>query len=110
MKFDIDKDRVPLWKGAAGKFQADVNVGAPTDPLPVSASAIAGLTFSAQGTTAIGSDVKVGISASTSLKLAALFKEQTGAASDLVTEFELTPSLSDTNLLLAFDLPTVGAR
>src|SRR6478735_4842376 len=100
MKFDIDKDQVPLWKGAKGKFQADVNVGAPTDPLPVSASAIAGLTFSADGETAIGSDVKVGISASTSLTLAALFKEQTGAAPGLVTEFDLTPALSDNNCLL----------
>jgi hypothetical protein len=104
MNLEITQDQIPLWQGANGKFQADVNVPAPTDPLPVSANAIASLSFSAAGKAALGKDVSLGVSASTSVKLAALFQEQTGADPDLVTEFNLTPSLKADNLLLALDL------
>src|ERR1039457_6526536 len=103
-QIEIAKDQIPLWHGANGKFQLDVDVPLPTDPLPVSATAIASVSFSADGTTSIGGDVTLGVTAQTSLKLAALFKEQTGADPDLWTEFDLAPAMGDDNLLLALDL------
>lgn len=103
-QIDIDKSQIPLWKGATGKFQAEVNVPAPNQPLPVSASAIAGVSFSADGQAAIGKDVSIGVSAQTSLTLAALFQEQTGADPALVSEFNLGPVMGPDNLLLALDV------
>jgi hypothetical protein len=100
----INEDKIPLLHGFNGKFTANVNAVLPTDPFPVSANAIASIQFSADNKVSIGNDVSLGISASTSATLAALFKEQTGAASDLVKTFGLDSSLTNTNFILAFDL------
>jgi hypothetical protein len=102
--FAFSNDNIPLLHGATGKFEGNVDVPTLASPLPVSATAIATASFSASGNAAIGNDVSVGLTASTSVTLAALFKEQTGADPSLVTDFELTPALGDDNLLLALDL------
>ncbi len=100
----ISEDKIPLLHGADGKFTADVNVVSPANPLPESATAIAAVSFSADGKASIGNDVKLGISASTSVTLAALFKDQTGADPDLVKTFGLDKVLDDSNLIIALDL------
>ena len=100
----ISEDQIPLFHGVNGKFAANVNVEAPTDPLPVSATAIADVSFGADGKTSIGNDVSLGVSASTSIKLAALFKEQTGADPELVKTLGLDRTLTDTNMIVALDV------
>jgi hypothetical protein len=103
-QISISEDQIPLLHGANGKFTADVDVASPTDPLPVSATAIADASFSATDKASLGNDVSLGGSASISVKLAALFKEQTGADPDLVEALALSGALNDTNMILALDL------
>src|SRR5215472_176887 len=100
----IDENQIPLLHGANGKFRADVDVLSVDKPFPVSSSAIAAASFSADGKASIGNDVSLGVSASTSVTLSALFKEQLGAAPDLAKEFDLASSLTDDNFILALDV------
>ena len=100
----VDESNIPLLHGVNGAFTANIDVVAPSDPLPISSTAIAAASFNASGKAAIGNDVSLGVSASTSVTLAALFKGQTGAAPDLAKTFGLDASLDDTNMILALDL------
>jgi hypothetical protein len=100
----IAEDQIPLLHGANGKFTANVDVVSPASPLPVSATAIADVSFSGDGKTSIGNDISLRVSASTSVKLATLFKEQTGAAPDVVKALGLDKALTDNNMIVALDL------
>ena len=98
----IKNDKIPLWKGAEGSVSVDVPI--PIEPLPVTADAIGHAGFSAAGKVAIGTNVSVGVSASSFFTLSALFREQTGADPDIVNEFELAPELRADNVMVAMDL------
>jgi len=68
--FSIDEEQIPLLHGANAKFSVNINAASPDDPYPVSATAITAASFSADDKAAIGNDVSLGVSASTSVTLA----------------------------------------
>jgi hypothetical protein len=100
----IPEERIPLLHGANGKFIASLDVGSTADPFPVSPNAIAKAGFSADGKTTLGNDIALGLSAGTSVTLAAVFKEETRACSDLVKMLELDEALSADNLMMVLDV------
>jgi hypothetical protein len=106
MNQTIQIPNIPLWNHASGTFNLSVNLTGPGNAFPVSPNAIVSAKFDVNQKTTLGPDdsVQLGIGAGMNVTVAALFKEETGADSALVTEFNLTPSLTDTNLLLVIDI------
>ena len=70
----IEENNIPLLHGTNGKFVANVEVVHPNDPIPNSNTAITAAAFTADGKAAIGNDVSLGVSAATTVTLAALFE------------------------------------
>ncbi len=111
MVLQINKSDIPLWKGANGSFDIDVQQFPLDARLAPTDTALLSSTFTVTDATPItlgqNGSLNLGVKAGASAKLAALFRDHTGAAQDLVDTYQLAPSLTDKNLLLALQ---VGAK
>ena len=76
----------------------------PPIPFLSAQTAIAKAAFSADGKAALGNDVSLGLSAGTSVTVAALLKEETRACSELVKMLGLDDSLTAGNLMIVLDV------
>ncbi len=104
----IDKSNIPLWSGTDGAVVLNANVANPNDALTVGDSPVADASFNVAGNQDIAlgsaSSVSIGVKAGATFKLAPAWKDHTAALGDLVTEYQLGGSLSESNVLLAMQL------
>jgi hypothetical protein len=105
----FSKASIPIWNGADGSVDVDVNVSDPLKPIdPAAGNPIVKASFDIQGgnNATFGSDstLKLGFDASTSLLLAPIWHNQVGAATDLDKEFGISTGLDNQTVALALDV------
>jgi hypothetical protein len=105
---NIDKNQIPLWRGANGSFKLEVDGGDIAGPLTPGAKPIVDARFSVDGGQGLvlgaAGTLQIGVESGAHARIAPLFREDLSAASDLATTYDLAPSLGPDNLLLTFEL------
>ncbi len=105
----FSKASIPIWNGADGSVDIDVNVSDPLKPIdPTAGNPIVKTSFDIQGgnNATFGNDgtLKLGFDASTTVLLAPIWHDQVGAAADLDKEFGISTGLDKQTVALALDV------
>ena len=109
----FSKSSIPLWSGADGSVNVDVNVSDPSKPIDRTAgNPILKTSFDVKAGDKANfggnsGSVQLGFNASSSVTLAPIWQNQNAAAADLDKEFGISAGLDNKTLALTLD---VGAK
>jgi hypothetical protein len=105
----FSKNSIPLWNGADGSIDVEVNISDPLKPIDAAnGNPILKTSFDISGgnkaTFGDSGTLQVGFSASTNLRLAPISKDHVEAAPDLDKEFGISAGLDSQTVALAIDV------